>query len=79
MSFILTLYDYSISAAQCEVPQHMRGSFFSMETNDEVNTELNPKEISNEGFQGECVERLDINRTNDAGNNHDSKILFYDR
>ena len=55
------------------------GDWFSMERGDDLDTLINNRILSNKFFEGDCIDRLDINGTVDANGNFDSKILFRDR
>ena len=68
-----------VSDAACTLPDGYWGDWFSMEMGDDIDTLMNEKMLSNQFFEGECVDRWDDNSTVDALGNFDSKILFLDR
>ena len=65
----------------CEIPDHFRGDFFSIEGGDHLDTVFGVDYMENLKFSGTCADRKDINNTigfgrSTARGTHDSFIVF---
>ena len=67
-------------SSSCEIPEYLRGEFYSTDRSIELNTVISERTFSNEQLGvAECYEIMVIPDTTDAFNRSDLRILFFNR